>query len=88
LDGAETGSAVDANGCGAVSAGNKANGVGEVSLISDAVGVGAGDTASGSVGGDAWGGDNPAKNQAGRAFDSLVVKKDRLDYSYRGPIKK
>jgi len=35
-----------------------------------------------------WRGDNPAKNQAGRAFDSLVVKKDRLDYSYRGPIKK
>ena len=53
MDGAGTGSAADANGCGAVSAGNKANGVGGVSLISDAVGVGAGDTTSGSVGGNA-----------------------------------
>jgi hypothetical protein len=50
LDGAGTGSAANANGPGAVSAGNAASGIGGVSVMSVAVGVGASDAASGSGG--------------------------------------
>jgi len=50
LDGAETGSAADADGCGGVSTGSAASGVGGVPLIGDAVGVGAGDAASVALG--------------------------------------
>lgn len=46
MDGMGTGSAADANGCSAVSTGNKANGVGGVSPISNAVGVVPSDTTS------------------------------------------
>ena len=50
MDGAGTGSAADASGCGRVRTRNAASGVGGVSLINDAVGVGAGDASSVALG--------------------------------------
>ena len=50
MDGAGTGPAANANGCGGVSTGSAASGVGGVSVMSVAVGMGASDAASGSGG--------------------------------------
>jgi len=50
LDGAGTGSAAGANGCGGVSTGNAASGVGSVCIMSVAAGVGAGDASSVALG--------------------------------------
>jgi hypothetical protein len=50
LDGAGTGSAADASGCGGVSTGNAAADVGNVYVMSDAADVGAGDASSVALG--------------------------------------